>query len=568
MPTLAIKQRVQDLNRLRKIVTIVFEAGGQVLIEKIRLNYLVPWSRRIRYFFKSYRREDDLFRASEDEQVVSAKILREVLEKLGPTFIKLGQVLSLRTDIVGEKISEELSKLQSEVKPFPYEEVRRIITEELKQAPERIFGSIEKKPIAAASLAQVHRARLKDGTEVAVKVQRPQIRSIIEQDIHILFYLAHLIERFVPELRSYRLTSVVKEFSDSIMRELDFKQEGNNAERFRFVFKKNRHINIPRIFWDYTTPRVLTMDFVHGVRANDLEGIRKLGNSPRKLALYGVGAVFQQFLIDGFFHADPHPGNYFALKGDVLCLHDFGMVGYLTREQRKELVSCFLAFVAKDIDSFFKHFVHLASVSDKSDMSGFKKDVSNILSEFFFSSKQSSVAWAFFKIINKGAKSGIVFPADLALFGKALITTEAMGLRLYPEFNFNKELRPFVQRALKFYFDPRQALQAFKTDIFDYLEFFKTLPERAQTVLSNIEKGELSIKIDSSEMLEVIKEFNRQNAVRILGTVVVAVIIVTGILLHLEGFRTIGNLSLGKIGLAVSAALSIWFIVKLRKSPK
>lgn len=568
MPSSVIKQRVQDFNRLRKILAVVFEAGGGIFIEKARLKYLVPWSCRIHCFFRPRAKGKCLIQMRGEKQTISSEVLREVLEKLGPTFIKLGQVLSLRADIVGEKVSEELSKLQSDVRPFPYEEADRILTEELGYAPERIFKSIDKKPIAAASLAQVHRAYLKNGTEVAVKVQRPNIRNIIEQDIHILFYLAHLAERFVPELRPYQPIRIVKEFADWTLRELDFKQEGNNAERFRFAFKDNSHIKIPLIFWKYTTPRVLTMEFVHGVKANDLAGIKKLAVNPRQLALYGVGAVFQQFLIDGFFHADPHPGNFFAFKGDILCLHDFGMVGYLTREQRKELVSCFVAFTDKDIDSFFKHFMHLAITSEKSDVAEFQKDVSSILSEFLFSPNQPSVAWVFFRIINKGAKSSIAFPADLALFGKAIITTEAMGLNLYPEFNFNKELQPFVEKALRFYLDPRQTLKALKTDIFDYLEFLKTLPERTQKLLSSIEKGELGVKIDASELLGLKKEFDRQNDLRILGMILTAILLGTATLLHFEGINTIAGFRLSRIGIFVSAILLVWFIARLRNRPK
>lgn len=568
MSPLSIKSNVSDLNRLRKILAVIFEAGGGILIEKVQLKYLVPWSCRIHCFFFRRSAKKCLMQMRGDGQVISPKILREVLEKLGPTFIKLGQVLSLRADLVGEDISNELSKLQSDVTPFSYDDARRIITEELKQAPEKIFKSIKKKPIAAASLAQVHRAHLKDGTKVAVKVQRPSIRRIIEQDIHILFYLAHLAERFVPELRRYQPLRIVKEFTDWTLRELDFRAEGNNAERFRFAFKDNEHIKIPLIYWDYTTPRVLTMEFVHGVKANDLAGIKKLAVNPRQLALYGVGAVFQQFLIDGFFHADPHPGNFFALKDDVLCLHDFGMVGYLTPEQRKELVSCFVAFVDKNIDAFFKHFMHLAIIFDKSDVAGFQKDVSNILSEFFFSPNQPSVARVFFRIINKGTGNYIGFPADLALFGKAIITTEAMGLKLYPKFNFNKELQPFVDKALKFYLDPRRTLQSLKTDVFDYLGFLKTLPERTQTLLQKLEKGEVSIKFDATELLEFKKEFDRQNDLRMLGMVLVAILLVTGGFLYLEGARTIFGLRLSAIGVIVSAVLFVWFIAKLSKKPK
>lgn len=566
-PTLGVKGKINDLNRLRKILTVIFEAGGGILIDRMRLKYLVPWSCRVHCFFNRADASKCLIKMVGENHVVSSEVLREVLEKLGSTFIKLGQILSLRADLVGEEISRELSKLQSDVAPFSYEEARQIIIQDLGHPPEEIFQFFEKKPIAAASLAQVHRAFLKEGTEVAVKVQRPNIQKIIEQDIHILFYFAHLLESFFPESRFFQPLRVVKEFADWTMRELDFKVEGNNAERFRFSFKDNPHIKIPLVYWNFTSARVLTTEFVHGVKADNLLGIKKIGVNQRQLALYGLDAMLQQFLIDGFFHADPHPGNFFALSGDIFCLHDFGMVGYLTQEQRKELLSCFTAFTDKDVDSYFKHFTHLAIITENSDLAGFQKDVAVILSEFLFSPKQPSLAWAFFRIMNQGAKNGISFPADLALFGKAIVTTEAMGLKLYPEFNFNKEFKPFVEKALKRYLSPEQMLRSLKTDIFDYLEFLKTLPERTQNLLQKIEKGELSVKVDSTEILGIKEEFDRQNDLRILGTLLVAVFFATAGLFYFEGQKNIGGLSIINIAGILFIGLLIWFLIKVRKGP-
>ena len=568
MVILNLKNKISDLNRLRAILGVIFEAGGGILIEKMRLKYLVPWKCRIHCFFNPPKNKNCLLQMMGETKTLSPEVLRLVLEKLGPTFIKLGQVLSLRADVVGEKISEELTKLQNDVPPFSYEEARQIIIEEFKAPPEKLFKSFEKKPVAAASLAQVHRAHLKDGTEVAVKIQRPNIKTVIEQDIHILFSLGHLAERFIPELHPYQPLRVIKEFADWTLRELDFKIEGNNAERFRFAFKDNLSINIPIIYWELTTPRVLTMDFVHGVKADDVAGIRKLNSDTKQLALNGVGAVFQQFLIDGFFHADPHPGNFFAMKNNILCLHDFGMVGYLTPDQRKELVSCFVAFEDKDMDGFLKHFMHLAITSEKSDLSGFQKDASEILSELFFTPNQPSIAWVFFRLINKGAKREVGFPADLALFGKAIITTEAMGLKLYPQFDLNKEMQPFVEKALKTYLDPKKVLQTLKTDIFDYLGFLKTLPEKTQSLMQKIEKGDVSVKIDTTELLGIKTEFDRQNDLRILGAATISLFVISTIFSYFEGVKSVGGVPFSAIGLVASAFLLFWLIVRLIKKPR
>jgi len=568
MPLLNIKSKISDLNRLRKILTIVFEAGGNVLVGNFKLKYLVPWRCRIHCFFNPPKTKNCLLQMHGETKKISPQILKNVLEKLGPSFIKLGQVLSLRADIVGEEISKELSKLQSDVIPFSYKEARQTIIDELKAPPEKLFKSFEKKPVAAASLSQVHRAYLKNGTEIAIKIQRPKIKTIIEQDIHILFSLANLAERFMPELRPFQPLRIVKEFADWTLRELDFKVEGNNAERFRFAFKGNKHIKIPTIYWKFTTSRILSMEFVHGVRADDLKGIQALGADAKKLAINGVGAVFQQFLIDGFFHADPHPGNFFVLRNNALCFHDFGMVGYLTPEQRKELVSCFVAFAGKDMDGFLKHFMHLAQTSEKSDIPGFQKDISEILSELFFTPNQPSIAWAFFRLINKGARRKISFSADLALFGKAIITTEAMGLKLYPQFDLNKELQPFVEKALIAYLSPKKALQTLKTDIFDYLEFLKNLPDRTQNLLKKIENGDLNIKIDTKELLGIKTEFDRQNNLRILGGATIVLLSISLVFAYIEGIRSIAGIHLSTIGFVTSTLLLFWLVVNLIKKPK
>ncbi len=556
-----------DLNRLRKILTEVSLSGGNLLLEELRLKYLLPLWIRINAPFRRKSADQVLVRKIGAKSVISPPDLRIVLEKLGPTFIKLGQVLSLRADLVGEELSRELSKLQSGAPPFPYEEASRIVKEETGKLPEELFASFEKEPVAAASLAQVHRAFLKDGTEVAVKIQRPDIRKTIEQDIHILYFFAGLAERFLPETRIYHPSQAVKEFADWTLRELDFRAEGHNAERFRYLFKENPQITIPEIFWDFTTRRVLTMAFSHGVKVTSLEEIRKMGVDTRKLASIGVEILFQQFFMAGFFHADPHPGNFFAMPDGRLCLHDFGMVGYLDEPSRKELLSCLIAFVNRDMEGYTRHFLHLARTDEKSNIRGFEKDVSNILSEFFYSDRQPSIAWAFFRVINKGAENGITFPSDLALFGKALVTTESMGLVLYPEFNLNKELEPFVTKALIKQFDPRTVLRKIQTDLLDSIGFLKNLPEQVQNVLNRLEKGEIGVKLDTEDLQGIKKEFDRQNDLRILGIVVTAVFFATFGLFYLEGRKTLLGISISNFGLILFFLLFGWFLVKLRQGP-
>jgi ubiquinone biosynthesis protein len=399
-------------------------------------------------------------------------------------------------------------------------------------------------------------------------VQRPGIRKIITQDIHLLSYLARLAERFIPEIRLYQPVQVVWEFADWTVRELDFTAEGHNAERFAFIFKDNPHIYIPRIFWAYTTPRVLTMAFSHGVKIDAIEQIQQFGVDTKHVASIGVDAFFQQFFISGFFHADPHPGNFFVMPDGRLCLHDFGMVGYVDQAARRELVSCLVCFVHKDIEGYTRHLLHLALLDEHSDVRSFEKDVATILSEFFFSDRQPSVAWAFLRVINLGAQHGIRFRADLALFGKALVTTEAMGQKLYPAFEVNKALEPLVHKALQDYFSPRRALRAWKGDILDMLGLWGELPERVHHVLTKLEKGEIGIKLDADDLQGIKQEFDRQNDLRVLGIVVTAVFFGTFGLLYLEGKTTLVGIPLSTLGIALLVFLLGWFLLRLRRGPR
>jgi ubiquinone biosynthesis protein len=564
----SIKKEFAELNRIRFILETIFEAGGGIFLRKLKLSYFVPIKCKLHCFFHPVKEEKCFIQMKGGETTLSPKILREVLEKLGPTFIKFGQVLSLRADLVGEDISKELSKLQDEVPVFAYEDAEKIIEKELGDKPEKIFKSFEKKPIASASLAQVYRATLKNGKEVAVKVQRPDIDKVILGDIRIFLYIAELVEKHIPESKPYQPIKVVKEFADWTMRELDFKVEGHNAERFRFCFKDNSGINIPEIYWDYTTSKVLTLEFMHGIKADDIKGMQKLKINRKKVAETGVDALLQQFLIDGFFHADPHPGNFFVLKGSRLCLHDFGMVGYLNENQRKELVSCFVAFLDKDSDSFLNHLMHLAITNDESDIEDFKKDVSEVLNDLFYSPRQPSIARVFFNSINLGAKRGVSFPADLVLFGKAIITSEAMGLKIYPAFNFNKQFEPFLSKVWKAYLSPKKLFKTLKNQFFDYQQAIKDLPLKVQEVFDKINKHEIGVKIDTSDLAGIKTEFDRQNDLRLIGMILTALLIAIIGIYYLEGKKIILGLPLNSILTGVFGILFIWFIYKLKKGPK
>ncbi|OGD39224.1 hypothetical protein A3A25_01920 [Candidatus Azambacteria bacterium RIFCSPLOWO2_01_FULL_46_26] len=559
MEILNLKSKIEDLNRLRQIITVLFEAGFGFIIDRLRLRYLVPLRLRLSQRFKRLK-------APAKPEIKPPQVrLRESFEKLGPSFMKLGQILSLRPDLIGFEYAKELEKLQSRAATFSFEQVEKIIQKEFGRPIGELFKSFEKKAFAAASLAQVHRAVLKDGTQAAVKVQRPNIEETIKKDIHILFFLAFLLEKYIPESKPLRPTQVVKEFAAWTMRELDFKVEATNTERFRYNLKDEPDIKIPKVYWDLTSQKVLTMEFVDGVKLDEEERLAKMKLSRELLASNAVKVLLKQFLIDGFFHADPHPGNFFVLKNNIICLHDFGMVGYVSPEMRSEMVSYFMSFINQDMENSLKHLLDVAEVREGSDVEGFKQEVSSILSAWFYSPAKESIATSFFKAISASVKYNIVFPSNLVLLGKAMLATEAMAKRFYPKFDFNEQFAAFVGMVYRSAFDPRAAAKDFQDNMFDYLAFLKKLPEHTLKLLEKFEKGDIGVKINIEEFIEVKEEIDRQNDVRILAGLTAITLLTSALVMNIEEARIFG-ISLGRIGLLIGFVLIIWLFNLVRKN--
>jgi len=559
MAILNLKSKIEDLNRLRQIITVFFEAGFGFIIDRLRLRYLVPLRLRLSQRFKRLK-------APAKPEIKPPQVrLRESFEKLGPSFMKLGQILSLRPDLVGFEYAKELEKLQSRAATFSFEQVEKIIQKEFGRPIGELFKSFEKKAFAAASLAQVHRAVLKDGTQAAVKVQRPNVEETIKKDIHILFFLAFLLEKYIPESKPLRPTQVVKEFAAWTMRELDFKVEATNTERFRYNLKDEPDIKIPKVYWDLTSQKVLTMEFVDGVKLDEEERLAKMKLSRELLARNAVKVLLKQFLIDGFFHADPHPGNFFVLKNNIICLHDFGMVGYVSPEMRSEMVSYFMSFINQDMENSLKHLLDVAEVREGSDVEGFKQEVSSILSAWFYSPAKESIATSFFKAISASVKYNIVFPSNLVLLGKAMLATEAMAKRFYPKFDFNEQFAAFVGMVYRSAFDPRAAARDFQDNMFDYLAFLKKLPEHTLKLLEKFEKGDTGVKINIEEFIEVKEEIDRQNDVRILAGLTAITLLTSALVMNIEEARIFG-ISLGRIGLLIGFVLIIWLFNLVRKN--
>ena len=366
--------------------------------------------------------------------------------RLGPTFIKLGQVASTRPDLVSQEISQRFKALQERVPPSSFSIARQVIETELKKPLHEAFRDFPEEPVAAASLAQVYFATLPDGKPVAVKVQRPGIDRLIRRDLAILRWLAHLAQRFSRLARDLRLETAVGEFGRWTLKELDFAIEGHNAEEFRRNFTGWADVIFPQVYWNHTTRRVLTMERVSGMRVDEVaaQAGPAFGD---KLAKRLAELEMKMFISDAFFHADLHPGNIFFQPGGRIAVLDLGMVGRMTAVQRDRFLAYWIAITRRQRERAFHHLIAMADSAGSADLGAFRDRYEIILDRFYDRDlSERSLAQIYLEIVVEGARYGVVFPPEMILQAKAIVTAEALDLVLAPNFNFTEEVRPMVAR--------------------------------------------------------------------------------------------------------------------------
>lgn len=423
--------------------------------------------------------------------------LRLALEELGPTFIKLGQVLSTRPDLLPPAFIAELTRLQDRVPPFPVAEVRRILTEELGAPVEELFAEFEEEPLAAASLSQVHAARLKSGEEVVLKVQRPEIEALVATDLEILRRLAQLAEERFPAVEMYDLPGIVEEFGHTLRAEMDFRREANHAERFRRNFAGKPYLYIPRVYWEFTTHRVLTLERVRGLKMDDLPALEAAGVDRHRVALHATEIVMQEIFQDGFFHADPHPGNFFVLPGDIIAAVDFGMVGYLSRSLREQLVSLLAAAVQQDTAALVEQLLRMSLVETGVDREGLRRDLERLLQAYAGRPlKEIRAAAVLEEAMPIAFRRRLRLPAELWLLGKMLAMLEGVGTRLDPDFNPFDVARPYALRLLRETTSPRAVFERFRSALVDWSALLVDLPISTPTLLSRLQRGDWTVGVE------------------------------------------------------------------------
>lgn len=472
-------RRVRHWRRYREIVSILAKHGYWALIEQLGLQPLVTWPMRLR------RREPP------PPQSLSQRI-RTAIEELGPTFIKLGQALSVRPDLVPPEFLVELARLQDQVPPAPWPEVEAVLTEAYGGPWQRVFAHIDPTPLGSASLGQAHAATLHDGTEVVVKVQRPGIRRVIEVDLEILHDLASIAQQRTALGEIYNLVEVVEEFAFTLRNELNYVQEGRNADRLRENMASLKTVYVPRVYWEYTSERVLVLERVHGVKIDDVEGLLAAGLDPKQVILNAADMVVKQALIDGFFHADPHPGNIFVMEGNVLGLMDFGIVGYLSERVREDLIRLFIVSVLMDSEGIVEQLIRMSVVRAGIDRVRLRRDIERVLTRYYgLPLKYIRAREVITDLLPIMYRHHISLPPDLWLLGKTLMMWEGLAFKLYPDFDFFAVADPYVRRFLREARAPRALARQAARVLNRWGGLLVEMPEHVRPLLMQLEQGQV-----------------------------------------------------------------------------
>ncbi|MHB9036028.1 MAG: ABC1 kinase family protein [Armatimonadota bacterium] len=541
----------RHLHRYRQIARILAKHGWGWVVDRLGL-------------------ADHLGKTPDIQEKVGAPAhVREILEELGPTFVKLGQILSTRPDVVPELYIAELSKLQDTAPTVGFQEIRGVIESEFGVTLENLYLEFEIEPLAAASLAQVHRAKLLDGTPVIVKVQRPNIRDMVETDLEIMYKRAQFVEQHWERARTYGVLDVVDEFAITIREELDYTREARNTDRLREALSDEHHMHVPHVYWHLTTGRVLTLQAIEGVKITDVAVNPIPGVDPRELSRRFASSFMEQVFVDGYFHADPHPGNVLVTRDGEIALVDCGQVGRLDPENRAGAVRMLMAFEQQDARILADEIMNLGIAQEEVDVRRFTLDLGKVLRSYYNAPARAvNMGQLLGRVLNVSASYKIRLPVSFAVLGKVFSDVEGICRQLDPDFNFTEVARGYVGKAVR----SELRSEATVTELFRALvaarDFLFNLPEHLDRLIRKAVEGTLRIEFKHQGLEDVSNAFESA-ANRISVALIVAGTIVGSSLVVTAGKGPVslfGLPTLGVLGYIVALVFGIWLIVSIMRS--
>lgn len=554
---MVIIERFKHVKRYRQIIKVFAKHGFGSLLDRMGIYDYLNIEKR-RFWFKLEKSK-----AGKEKQTIGER-LRRALEELGPTFIKIGQILSTRSDIFPPQITQELQKLQESAEPIAFLDVKQIIENEFGNRLEKVFHAFEEQPLAAASIAQVHLAMLDSGERVVVKIQRQGIERSIYFDLKILEDLAYFIDVHTKYGRMYDFRKLVQNFEQVFQNELDFRIEAENAERFKKNFMKDKGVKVPEIFWTHTSRRVLTMEYIEGFRLNEMEQVEHLGWDKKWLAKNLADSMVNQILRDGFFHADPHPGNIKILNNSQLVFLDLGMVGHLTEQRRRQFIKILAGIAFKNSKFILQALMDLGTMVQRKDMKQLELEIDFIREKYLsLPLNKIKVSEIFTELFDLAFAYKFVMPPEFAMITKALITAESIVGQLNPEMNLLEASKPIAKRMMLENYSSDKVGKILLDAAYDYGHLFRDLPGILLGILKKIENDEFAVQIKLKDIdntqRSIDKIFNRLSfSVMILAvSIITAGIIVSTGLGNFGGQLDVTNQNLLHLSLIIAGVMII-----------
>ena len=550
---------VRELPRLHEIATVMIRYGGGDLVRLLGISGALERAGRILHWHST----------NEVSQLDASVRIRRALEELGPTFVKLGQMLATRVDLFPPHWIAEFEKLHSHVPAVPYEILHPDLVAAIKGEPTEIFATFDPVPLAAASIAQVHRATLKDGTPVVVKMRRPGIENVIRADLRILEHAAKLLESEVPDYRRYDPVQMVSQFRRSLNRELDLAKEARNIDQFARDFADDPLVKIPRVYWEFTNDRVNVQEEIVGLEGVASDKLRAAGLDPKLLAARGADTVLRMVLEHGYFHADPHPGNVLFLPGNRIGMIDFGMVGMLTNARRNQIVDLLHALTRNDEQALMQVLLDWSgeSVGDEDRLA---YDVAELLQSYDdLQLKDVKIGALLNDITAVMRDNNLVLPADLTLLFKALITLEGLGQQLDPEFHMIDHLTPFVERIIQQRYTPQALWTRGRNSVRETLEVLADVPRDLRRLLRDMRRGRVKVDLDLKRLDQFGHQLDRASNRLTMGILTASLVVGSSIIMTVKGGPQLFGLPFfGLLGFLIAFFNSLWILFSIWRSGK
>ena len=547
--------QLNHIPRYREVANVLIKHGFGFIFDRVSMRRIM-----VRWKEGNWENNPDIFS--------SPQRLRHALEELGPTYVKLGQLLSIRPDLLGPDYIIELEKLQNEVPPFTYEKVLEVCRLSGLDI-ERQFRSFESEPMAAASIAQVHRAVLKSGEEVVVKVQRPGIEKIIDTDLLILADIARLMEKRTGWGKLYKLSEIMDELGTAIRNELNFEREARNADLFHKTYLHDRQVKIPRVFWDYSSRRVLTLEYLEGIKISDFGQLKKANYSTAKIAENLLAALFRQIYEEGFFHADPHPGNIAISSSQQIIFYDFGQVGVMDGILKEHCIDLLMSMIRHDVDGVTRALLSIGVSAQHVDRQDLKRDVARLEQKYYgLPLSQVKLGKALAELLELSTRYQVRIPAELSLLVKMLMTIESLVSQLDPQISIVDIAEPYGRRVMQKRYAPQNIVSGLERIALDYTRMVKSLPRDLENILSLISEGEFKIKMENINLNKVTAKFDIMSNRLSLAIIVAAIIIGTSLVAQNTSSSFMAGIPVVEIGFIIAMILGLFLAYSIIRSGK